>query len=134
MRLVKTILLITVFMLSINAKSNSSGEVNGYQAADDAIRMQTGWYDARSIVLAAGHDTIRVDSISDTNNFARAIQNTTETDGSVYILPVNSTAYIKVPIAAGQASIILPEFIRILKASTTIDTFTVFLQKRNKRN
>jgi hypothetical protein len=121
-------------LLCFAGKTQNSGEVNGYQSSDDAIRMQTGWYDARSIVTAAGHDTIRVDSIADTCYFSRAIQNTTAEDGVIYVLPINSTAYIKVPVGAGEASVLLPEFVRILKASTTIDTFTVFIQKRNKRN
>ena len=128
----KFLLAIVVVSVSLFAQTNSTratGLINGYQPTDEAMRMQTGWYDIRKIVTAGMNDTIKIDSLFGAGMFCRQIMTASETDGRVSIKCANGTYYIPIKVASWQSSGILPDFTRILKATTTVDTFLVFLQK-----
>lgn len=128
----KVLLITVLFSVSLLAQTNSTrstGLVNGYQPTDEAVRMQTGWYDVRKIATAGMNDTIKIDSLFGAGMFCRQIMTASETDGRVSIKCANGAYYIPISIPAWQTSGILPDFTRILKATTTVDTFLVFLQK-----
>jgi hypothetical protein len=125
-------LLITILLsISLFAQTNSTkatGRINGYQTMEEATRMQTGWYDMRKIVTADMYDTIKIDSLFGAGVFARQVMSASSTDGRISVKCANGAYYIPVIIASGQSSGLLPDFTRILKSTTTVDTFLVFLQ------
>jgi hypothetical protein len=114
------------------AKSNSIGEIDGFQPADNATRMSAGWYDMRLVVVSSiTSDTIKMDSLFGTGTICRQFVNRTASDGRINMMTDKGSYFIAVPVSSGQPTVILPQVTKVLKSGTTIDTLIFFLQKRN---